>query len=189
MMIRVSTLVAVVCLCFTATHAFQSSRSPPRIRAIGAATKILPTQYTRVTALNVGSDDTKDLLTTSSSESIDTVKESFDFSKQSKDDDWIGGLAWRGVVGVLCALWASNFAAAKLILAEPGESLRDGLDRFVFHVFTRFVVLYHAKRRRLVSLCSDAIFSGGSGSRSVCNQYSASIRNRCRDCQGCCSMW
>lgn len=30
------------------------------------------------------------------------------------------GLAWRGVVVILCALWASNFAAAKLILQEPG---------------------------------------------------------------------
>ena len=30
------------------------------------------------------------------------------------------GLLWRGVVLVLCALWASNFAAAKLIMGEPG---------------------------------------------------------------------
>jgi len=30
------------------------------------------------------------------------------------------GLLWRGVVVVLCALWASNFAAIKLVVAEPG---------------------------------------------------------------------
>lgn len=41
--------------------------------------------------------------------------------QQNNGADWIGGLAWRGVVVVLCALWASNFAAVKLITAEPGE--------------------------------------------------------------------
>ena len=30
------------------------------------------------------------------------------------------GLFWRGVVVVLCALWASNFACAKVVLAQPG---------------------------------------------------------------------
>jgi len=29
------------------------------------------------------------------------------------------GLLWRGVVVILCALWASNFAVAKLIMSEP----------------------------------------------------------------------
>ena len=31
-----------------------------------------------------------------------------------------GGLFWRGVVVILCALWASNFACAKVVLAQPG---------------------------------------------------------------------
>ena len=52
----------------------------------------------------------------------------FDFSEdiaaakqQSSDEnDVIGGLFWRGVVVILCALWASNFPAAKLVMAEPG---------------------------------------------------------------------
>ena len=37
-------------------------------------------------------------------------------------DPGVGGsdLLWRGVVFVLCALWASNFAVVKLILGEPG---------------------------------------------------------------------
>lgn len=30
------------------------------------------------------------------------------------------GLFWRGVVVILCALWASNFACAKVVLAQPG---------------------------------------------------------------------
>ena len=30
------------------------------------------------------------------------------------------GLFWRGAVVVLCALWASNFATAKIVLAQPG---------------------------------------------------------------------
>lgn len=30
------------------------------------------------------------------------------------------GLFWRGVVVILCALWASNFATAKVILSQPG---------------------------------------------------------------------
>lgn len=36
------------------------------------------------------------------------------------EGDGFSGLVWRGVVVVLCALWASNFAAVKLVLAEPG---------------------------------------------------------------------
>mmetsp|Transcript_12405 Transcript_12405/g.26984 ORF Transcript_12405/g.26984 Transcript_12405/m.26984 type:complete len:456 (-) Transcript_12405:666-2033(-) len=34
--------------------------------------------------------------------------------------DSADGLFWRGVVVVLCALWASNFACAKVVLAQPG---------------------------------------------------------------------
>lgn len=30
------------------------------------------------------------------------------------------GLFWRAVVVILCALWASNFATAKLVLSQPG---------------------------------------------------------------------
>jgi len=30
------------------------------------------------------------------------------------------GLFWRGVVVILCALWASNFAFAKLVISQPG---------------------------------------------------------------------
>jgi drug/metabolite transporter (DMT)-like permease len=33
---------------------------------------------------------------------------------------WAEPIAWRGVIVALCALWASNFAVAKLVMAEPG---------------------------------------------------------------------
>lgn len=32
----------------------------------------------------------------------------------------IEDVAWRGVILILCGLWASNFACAKLVMAEPG---------------------------------------------------------------------
>jgi drug/metabolite transporter (DMT)-like permease len=44
---------------------------------------------------------------------------------------WLEPLAWRGVILILCALWASNFAAAKLVMAEPGvDSSLYALARF-----------------------------------------------------------
>ena len=49
------------------------------------------------------------------------------------DDDNAGveGLFWRGVVVILCALWASNFPVAKLIMSEPGvDSSLYAVTRF-----------------------------------------------------------
>jgi drug/metabolite transporter (DMT)-like permease len=41
------------------------------------------------------------------------------------------GLLWKGSVVVLCALWASNFPVAKLIMAEPGvDSSLYAVTRF-----------------------------------------------------------
>ena len=41
------------------------------------------------------------------------------------------GLLWRGVVVVLCALWGSNFASAKLVLEQPGvDASLFGVARF-----------------------------------------------------------
>lgn len=54
-----------------------------------------------------------------------------DSDKSSKEPDWLEGLAWRSVIMVLCALWASNFAAAKLVMAEPGvDSSLYAVSRF-----------------------------------------------------------
>jgi drug/metabolite transporter (DMT)-like permease len=48
-----------------------------------------------------------------------------------EDADWFEPLAWRGVILILCALWASNFAVAKLVMAEPGvDSSLYALARF-----------------------------------------------------------
>jgi drug/metabolite transporter (DMT)-like permease len=45
--------------------------------------------------------------------------------------DWLVPIAWRAVIVVLCALWASNFAVAKLVMAEPGvDSSLYALSRF-----------------------------------------------------------
>jgi hypothetical protein len=38
----------------------------------------------------------------------------------TKNSNALDGLLWRAVVVVLCAVWASNFPAIKLIVAEPG---------------------------------------------------------------------
>lgn len=47
------------------------------------------------------------------------------------DESPYEGILWRGVVVVLCALWASNFAAAKLVMGEPGvDSSLYALARF-----------------------------------------------------------
>lgn len=45
--------------------------------------------------------------------------------------DWVAPAFWRGSVVVLCALWASNFAAVKIITDEPGvDSSLYALTRF-----------------------------------------------------------
>jgi drug/metabolite transporter (DMT)-like permease len=55
-------------------------------------------------------------------ESLEISLQNQDNSSLFKDDtpDWFEPVAWRGVIVVLCVLWASNFAAAKLVMAEPG---------------------------------------------------------------------
>ena len=44
---------------------------------------------------------------------------------------WAETIAWRLVIVALCAIWASNFAVAKLVMAEPGvDSSLYALSRF-----------------------------------------------------------
>ena len=53
------------------------------------------------------------------------------FLQGLQDTNWFEPLAWRGVILILCALWGSNFAAAKLVMAEPGvDSSLYALARF-----------------------------------------------------------
>jgi hypothetical protein len=123
-------LLCVCAICLFA-NAFQM---PPRISVHRGA----PTRRTRLNQKETfvsSQQDTKEidksqdillggnLLQKSSSEySMDSVA--------ANNAGMSDGLAWRGVVGVLCALWASNFAAAKLIIAEPGvdSSLYAGMS-------------------------------------------------------------
>jgi drug/metabolite transporter (DMT)-like permease len=52
-------------------------------------------------------------------------------NSQSMPTSWLESLVWRGAILFLCALWASNFAAAKLVMAEPGvDSSLYALARF-----------------------------------------------------------
>jgi hypothetical protein len=53
-------------------------------------------------------------------QTMDILEEFRSDEAKNQNNGWVGGLVWRGVVAMLCALWASNFAAAKLIMAEPG---------------------------------------------------------------------
>eukprot|EP00957_Ditylum_brightwellii_P012931 977081-Ditylum_brightwellii.AAC.1 len=37
-----------------------------------------------------------------------------------EEGGWANSLLWRGVILIICALWASNFATLKVIMAESG---------------------------------------------------------------------
>jgi hypothetical protein len=60
--------------------------------------------------------------------SFPSVATSMAATVDSNGQGWLeSSLLWKGVVAILCGLWASNFAAAKLIMAEPGTEKRlDG---------------------------------------------------------------
>lgn len=112
-------LLCVCAICLFA-NAFQT---PPRIRVHRGA----PTRRTRLNQKETFVSSQQD--TNESEKSQDILlggnllqKSSSEYSMDSvgANNAGMSGLAWRGVVGVLCALWASNFAAAKLIIAEPG---------------------------------------------------------------------
>ena len=52
-------------------------------------------------------------------------------SNEGNNDLALSGLLWRGSIVLLCALWASNFPTAKMIMAEPGvDSGLYALTRF-----------------------------------------------------------
>jgi drug/metabolite transporter (DMT)-like permease len=54
-----------------------------------------------------------------------------DETQSSKFPSWFEPLAYRSIIMVLCVLWASNFAAAKLVMAEPGvDSSLYAISRF-----------------------------------------------------------
>jgi drug/metabolite transporter (DMT)-like permease len=133
------------------TSAFSSRRGSPAgglLLKERAAIRHQPHQDT--TRLNaVFSDLTKEIvekaskatgttpLESSSSSSFVEESKSSSFNtssgqqQQFQPPEWLEGIAWRSVIMVLCALWASNFAAAKLVMAEPGvDSSLYAVSRF-----------------------------------------------------------
>ncbi|KAL7502530.1 hypothetical protein ACHAWX_000510 [Stephanocyclus meneghinianus] len=63
------------------------------------------------------------------------------------------GLFWRGIVVVLCALWASNFATAKVVLAQPGvDASTFAVARFSLAALSLLPGLIHSIRKGNVSL-------------------------------------
>jgi len=65
----------------------------------------------------------------------------------------LDGLIWRGAVVMLCALWASNFAAAKLVMAEPGvDSSLYALSRFSVAALALIPGAINAVRRGSISM-------------------------------------
>ena len=120
-----STLIVVVCSAFQSVSIQKTSRISPTRRSLAQKTEII-------------SPLKSNLITTTKNFSNNTVG-SLDFSLQSKEvivvtdtpASWFEPIAWRGVVVILCALFASNFAAAKLVMAEPGvDSSLYALTRF-----------------------------------------------------------
>lgn len=62
------------------------------------------------------------------------------------------GLLWRGAVVILCALWASNFAVAKIILAEPGvDASLYAVARFSLAFLSLLPGSISAARKGLIS--------------------------------------
>lgn len=62
------------------------------------------------------------------------------------------GLFWRGVVVILCALWASNFACAKVVLAQPGvDASLYAVARFSLAALSLLPGSIAAARKGLIS--------------------------------------
>jgi drug/metabolite transporter (DMT)-like permease len=69
------------------------------------------------------------------------------------NDGILGAILWRGVVVVLCALWASNFAAAKLVMSEPQvDSSLYAVSRFTVAALSLLPGTISAVRRGAIDL-------------------------------------
>lgn len=101
----------------------ESSLLETRRYATEEQTKTHPSSSSEVTPLT-----TDDL----SNEFVDQIEISQQSASLSSSmPSWFEPVAWRGVIFILCALWASNFAATKLVMNEPGvDSSLYALARF-----------------------------------------------------------
>lgn len=71
-------------------------------------------------------------------------------TEMSASDD--SSLLWKGVVCVLCAVWASNFACAKVVLAQPGvDASLYAVARFSLAAVSLLPGAIDAARRGLIS--------------------------------------
>jgi drug/metabolite transporter (DMT)-like permease len=68
----------------------------------------------------------------------------------SSDDD--SSLLWKGVVALLCAVWASNFACAKIVLAQPGvDASLYAVARFSLAAVSLLPGAINAARKGMIS--------------------------------------
>lgn len=79
--------------------------------------------------------------------------ESSNMEPDPKNDGTLEAILWRGVVVVLCALWASNFSAAKLVMAEPQvDSSLYAVSRFTVASLSLLPGTISAIRRGAIDL-------------------------------------
>ncbi len=72
--------------------------------------------------------------------------------EQEKENISDGSLLWKGVVALLCAVWASNFACAKIVLAQPGvDASLYALARFSLAALSLLPGTINAARKGLMS--------------------------------------
>ncbi|CAJ1945574.1 unnamed protein product [Cylindrotheca closterium] len=113
--------VSLSFLIISAASAFQSG-SIPAARLETRPGRLLETR--RYSTQEKSSVSTISPLATKLNESSpqnDFVESSQQTSSLNSDlPEWFEPLAWRGVILVLCALWASNFSATKVVMAQPG---------------------------------------------------------------------
>ena len=96
-------------------------------------TSVLPRAVTLLHGTIAPDDTTVDDTSTSTTSMTDTpILDLQEISgNEANDPDPGSDLLWRGVILLLCAFWASNFAAAKLVMGEPGvDSSLYAISRF-----------------------------------------------------------
>mmetsp|Transcript_4940 Transcript_4940/g.11780 ORF Transcript_4940/g.11780 Transcript_4940/m.11780 type:complete len:394 (+) Transcript_4940:43-1224(+) len=108
--------VALSFLIITAASAFQSGNLPST--RINGAGRLQTKRYSTQEEIPIISP-----LSTTLDESItqnDLVEQLESSQQTSTLSNDLPELAWKGVILVLCALWASNFSATKLVVSQPG---------------------------------------------------------------------
>jgi drug/metabolite transporter (DMT)-like permease len=123
-----------ISLALVAAGASAFSSPPVSLTRPGAVATHSRVPKNNVAALFVSRSETKDrdVVTTDTKqprqqEILADETQSSKFSPPS----WFEPLAYRSIIMVLCVLWASNFAAAKLVMAEPGvDSSLYAVSRF-----------------------------------------------------------